>query len=171
MNVIDCNLSHREPVLAILNDAIVNSTALYDYKPRTLEMMSSWFEAKERGNFPVIGLVEGEELVGFGSFGSFRPFPGYKYTVEHSVYVRAKHRGRGAGKRLLEEIIQLAREQNFHVLVGVIDSQNSVSINLHKRLGFQLAGTIHQGGFKFGRWLDVDFYQLTLATPSEPVDG
>jgi len=171
MNLIRCDESWSNQILEIFNRAILTSTALYEYKPRTPEFMATWFENKRRGNFPVIGLVEGEELVGFGSFGSFRPFPGYKYTVEHSVYVRAKHRGRGAGKRLLEEIIQLAREQNFHVLVGVIDSQNSVSINLHKRLGFQLAGTIHQGGFKFGRWLDVDFYQLTLATPSEPVDG
>jgi phosphinothricin acetyltransferase len=116
-------------------------------------------------------LVEGQELVGFGSFGSFRPFPGYKYTAEHSVYVSEKHRGRGAGKRLLQEIIRLAGEQNYHVLVGVIDSQNSVSINLHQRLGFHLSGTIRQAGFKFGGWLDVVFYQLILNTPATPVDG
>jgi L-amino acid N-acyltransferase YncA len=171
MNLIRCDESWSAQILDIFNHAIVTSTALYEYKARAPEFMAAWFENKRRGNFPVIGLVEGTELVGFGSFGSFRPFPGYKYTVEHSVYVSAKHRGRGAGKRLLEEIIRLAREQNYHVLVGVIDAQNSISINLHKRLGFQLAGTIRQAGFKFGKWLDVEFYQLLLETPANPIDG
>jgi L-amino acid N-acyltransferase YncA len=171
MILIRCDESWASQILDIFNHAILTSTALYEYKPRTPEFMATWFENKRRGNFPVVGLVEGEELVGFGSFGSFRPFPGYKYTVEHSVYVSAKHRGRGAGKRLLEEIIGLAREQNYHVLVGVIDARNSVSINLHKRLGFQLGGTIREAGFKFGKWLDVDFYQLVLSTPPAPVDG
>jgi L-amino acid N-acyltransferase len=171
MKLIRCDESWSGQILDIFNHAIVTSTALYEYQPRTPEFMATWFENKRRGSFPVVGLVEGEELIGFGSFGSFRPFPGYKYTVEHSVYVSAKHRRRGAGKRLLEEIVRLAREQNYHVLVGVIDSQNEVSINLHKRLGFQLAGTLRQAGFKFGRWLDVDFYQLTLNGPTEPVDG
>lgn len=171
MNLIRCDESWSGQILGIFNNAILTSTALYEYKPRTVEFMATWFENKRRGNFPVIGLVEGEELVGFGSFGTFRPFPGYKYTVEHSVYVSEKYRGRGAGKRLLEELIRLAGEQNYHLLVGVIDSQNRVSINLHKRLGFQLSGTIRQAGFKFGRWLDVDFYQLILNTPAAPVDG
>src|SRR4051812_16548607 len=117
MILIRCDESWAGQILDIFNHAILTSTALYEYKPRTPEFMATWFENKRRGNFPVVGLVEGEELVGFGSFGSFRPFPGYKYTVEHSVYVSAKHRGRGAGKRLLEEIIGLAREQNYHVLV------------------------------------------------------
>src|SRR5436190_21392953 len=171
MNLVRCDESWSGQILEIFNQAILTSTALYEYKPRTVEFMATWFENKRRGNFPVIGLVEDGQLVGFGSFGSFRPFPGYKYTVEHSVYVSAKHRGRGAGKRLLEEIIRLAGEQNYHLLVGVIDSQNAISINLHKRLGFQLAGTIRQAGFKFGRWLDVDFYQLLLEMPANPIDG
>jgi phosphinothricin acetyltransferase len=172
MNLIRCDQAYSGQILDIFNDAILNSTALYEYKPRTLATMTTWFENKTRGNFPVIGLVTDHgELIGFGSYGTFRAFPGYKYTVEHSVYVAANHRGRGAGKILLQEIIRHARKQNYHVLVGVIDAQNSASIKLHKGLGFQHAGTIKQGGFKFGRWLDVDFYQLTLETPAKPIDG
>jgi L-amino acid N-acyltransferase YncA len=173
MRVIRCDPKrHAETILAIFNDAIVNSTALYDYKPRTMEMMAAWFEAKAKGNFPVIGIEnEAGELMGFGSFGIFRAFPAYKYTVEHSVYVDARFRGRGIGKRLLQEVIVAAESQEYHVLVGVIDSVNSVSIRLHERLGFTHAGTIRQAGFKFGRWLDVAFYQLILPTPSKPVDG
>ena len=109
--------------------------------------------------------------MGFGSYGTFRAWPGYKYTVEHSVYVASKYRGRGLGKLLLQEVIASAREQNCHVLVGAIDSQNLISIKLHERLGFQHAGTIREAGFKFGRWLDLMLYQLILDTPLHPVDG
>ena len=167
-----CDEAFTSQILEIFNDAILTATALYEYKPRTPEMMTTWFENKRRGNFPVIGLLDDKgEFLGFGSYGTFRAFPAYKYTVEHSVYVATRHRGRGAGKLLLEEIIRQAREQNYHVLVGVIDAQNSVSINLHKRLGFQHAGTVRHAGFKFGRWLDVDFYQLVLEGPANPMDG
>jgi L-amino acid N-acyltransferase len=110
-------------------------------------------------------------MMGFGSYGTFRAFPAYKYTVEHSVYVAADCRGRGLGKTLLQEIITQARAQNYHVLVGGIDSQNATSIHLHQRFGFEHAGTIRQAGFKFGRWLDLEFYQLILETPAQPVEG
>jgi len=163
---------HAAAILAIFNEAIVNSTALYDYKPRTMEVMRAWFEAKAKGNFPVIGVESADgELMGFASFGPFRAFPAYKYTVEHSVYVDARFRGRGVGRRLLDAAIHAAREQEFHVLVGGIDASNTASIQLHERLGFTHCGTIHQAGFKFGRWLDLAFYQRILDTPAHPVDG
>ncbi len=172
MQIIHCDESFAAPILAIFNDAIVNSTALYDYKPRTSESMAAWFAAKRASNFPVLGMVsETNELLGFASYGSFRAWPAYKYTVEHSVYVAASHRGKGIGKQLLRAIIQKAIAQDFHVMVGVIDSQNTASVELHKRLGFIHASTMRQIGFKFGRWLDVDFYQLILKTPEHPVDG
>jgi phosphinothricin acetyltransferase len=172
MEVIQCDSSYADQILAIFNEAILNSTALYDYKPRTAEMMATWFEAKKRGNYPVIGVVgQGGELMGFGSYGSFRAWPAYKYTVEHSLYVAAGWRRQGIGKRLLQEIISAARAQNHHALIGGIDSQNSASIQLHKRFGFELAGTLHQVGFKFGHWLDLQFYQLLLETPLRPIDG
>jgi phosphinothricin acetyltransferase len=173
MTIIQCeHQRHAAQILSIFNEAIVNSTALYDYKPRTQEMMRAWFEAKAKGNFPVIG-VQGDdgELMGFASFGSFRAWPAYKYSVEHSVYVDARFRGRGVGRRLLEEIIKAAREQDYHVLIGGIDAANKPSLALHERLGFTHCGTIRQVGFKFGRWLDLSFYQLILATPLQPIDG
>jgi L-amino acid N-acyltransferase len=171
MLVIRCDASFSEPILNIFNEAILNSTALYDYKPRTLENMATWFDLKNKGNFPVIGLLTAAgELMGFSSYGTFRGFAGYKYTVEHSVYVATKFRGQGVGKRLLQEVISAAQEQNYHVLVGVIDSANASSIALHKKFGFTHAGTIRQAGFKFNRWLDVDFYQLILPTPSVPLE-
>jgi L-amino acid N-acyltransferase len=172
MQVIECNPSHSESILAILNDAIVNTTALYDYKPRTPETMTPWFDAKRRGNYPVIGVISNEgALVGFASYGAFRPWPAYKYTVEHSLYVAKPSRRQGVGTLLLKSTIERATSQDYHVLVGGIDSTNAVSIALHERFGFEHVATMRQVGFKFGRWLDLCFYQLTLKTPAAPVDG
>ncbi len=172
MNLIDCDVSRAPEILAIFNDAILTSTALYDYKPRTMAMMQSWFEAKIRGNLPVIAAVAPSgELMGFGTYGPFRPHPAYKYTVEHSVYVARAYRGQGLGRGLLEAVISRARAQDFHSLIGVIDSQNIVSIKLHESLGFESAGQLRQTGFKFGRWLDIVFYQLILETPVQPTEG
>lgn len=173
MRIVPCTHErHANAILAIFNDAILNSTALYDYKPRTKETMTGWFETKAKGKFPVIGVEnDSGELMGFGSYGRFRAFPAYKYTVEHSVYVDARFRGQGVGKRLLQEIITSAGKQEYHVLVGVIDAANIVSIRLHESLGFGPCGTIRHAGFKFNRWLDVVFYQLLLPTPFEPRDG
>jgi len=172
MKIVACDRSFSEPIRAIFNDAIQNSTALYEYVPRMPERMATWFDAKEQGKYPIVGAVtESGELMGFASYGAFRMFPAYKYTVEHSVYVAAPFRRRGVGRRLLQEIIAAAQRQGYHALIGAIDSNNATSIALHRSLGFQPAGTLRQVGFKFGQWLDLDFYQLLLPTPSQPVDG
>ena len=173
MKIVPCTREqHAGAILEILNDAIAHSTALYDYKPRTTQSMEGWFAAKAAGRFPVIGAVGDDgTLLGFASYGSFRAFPAYKYSVEHSVYVHKDHRGHGLGLTLMQRLIDEARAQQLHVMVGGIDAANAGSIALHERLGFVHAGTIRQAGFKFGRWLDLAFYQLVLETPARPVDG
>jgi len=164
--------SHATAILEIFNDAIVNSTALYDYKPREPESMVGWFKAKEAGRFPVIGAVAPDgKLLGVASYGTFRAWPAYKYSVEHSVYVHKDHRGKGIGLALMRQLIAKAKEQQYHVLVGGIDVTNTGSIALHEKLGFVHAGTIKHAAFKFGKWLDLGFYQLMLETPAQPVDG
>jgi phosphinothricin acetyltransferase len=145
---------------------------LYDYRPRTSQQMVGWFEAKRQGGFPVIGVEdEAGRLLAFGSYGTFRAWPAYKYTVEHSVYVERDERGRGLGRVVMQALIEAARERGLHALVGAIDADNAGSIALHERLGFQRVGTMPQVGFKFGRWLDLALYQLLLDTPAAPVDG
>jgi L-amino acid N-acyltransferase YncA len=173
LNIIGCDAQrHSAAILAIFNDAIVNTTALYDYQPRTPESMVTWFEAKTKGRYPVIGVESDEgELMGFASFGPFRAWPAYKYTVEHSVYVDSRFRGQGVGRALLGAVILAAEKQDYHVMVGGIDATNAVSIKLHESLGFKSCGVVRHAGFKFGRWLDLAFYQLILRTPSTPVDG
>jgi len=164
--------AHGAPILEIFNEVIATSTALYEYVPRTPKYMAEWFAEKLAGRYPVIGAVDSSgALLGFGTYGVFRSKPAYKYSVEHSLYVHKDHRGKGVGAALLKKIIDAAQEQNYHVLVGGIDADNTASIELHKKYGFVHSGTVTQSGFKFGRWLDVAFYQLTLATPAKPVDG
>lgn len=172
MRIGECTFDQAPEILAIFNDAIANSTALYDYHPRTMANMESWFEAKRRGRFPVIGAFEDDgRLAGFVSYGTFRAWPAYKYSVEHSVYVRNDCRGHGLGRKLLQEIIVAAKVQDYHMLVGGIDATNEASIRLHQALGFTHCASIKQAGFKFGRWLDLEFYQLILPTPIQPRDG
>jgi L-amino acid N-acyltransferase len=171
VKILSCGRERAPEILAILNDAIVHTTALYDYRPRTADMMQAWMEGKERGQYPVIGIVsEQGQLLGFGTYGPFRNWPAYKYTIEHSLYVDRNHRGQGLGRLLLVELIEAARRQSFHALIGGIDAQNAASIALHRRMGFELCGTIRHAGFKFGRWLDLQFYELLLDTPAQPVE-
>lgn len=173
LSIVDCSLErHGAAILAIFNEAIAHSTALYDYKPRAPESMTPWFEAKARGGFPVIGVEDADgTLLAFGSFGTFRAWPAYKYSVEHSVYVHVDHRGRGLGRLVMQALIEAAKARGVHAMIGGIDASNAGSIALHDKLGFRHVGTLPQVGFKFGRWLDLAFWQLLLQTPVEPVDG
>lgn len=173
MRLIECSYQqHAEAILEILNDAIVTSTALYDYEPRHPDSMAGWFMAKESGRFPVLGAEDTEgRFLGFATYGSFRAWPAYKYSVEQSIYVHRDHRGRGVGRSLMHALIDRAIEQQYHVMVAGIDVTNNASIRLHEKLGFSHAGTIRQVGFKFSRWLDLAFYQLVLATPDQPAEG
>jgi len=171
--VVHCTFErHAAAILDVFNEAILNSTALYDYQPRTLQSMAGWFEAKRAGHFPVIGIEDADgALLAFASYGTFRAWPAYKYTVEHSVYVHKDHRGQGLGRMAMQHLIAAARQNDRHAMVGGIDAANTGSIALHERLGFKHVGTLPQVGFKFGRWLDLAFYQLLLDTPAQPIDG
>lgn len=173
VTIVHCSFDrHADVILEIFNEAIVNSTALYDYKPRAPQSMVPWFETKRNGNFPVLGVEDAAGvLLAFGSYGTFRAWPAYKYTVEHSVYVHKDHRGQGLGHKVMQALIAAARQNDVHAMMGGIDATNAGSIALHERLGFNHVGTLPQVGFKFGRWLDLAFYQLLLDTPAHPVDG
>lgn len=171
--LVECTFEdHAHAILDIFNDAILNSTALYDYKSRTIENMVSWFQTKKQNGFPVIGMINpAGKLVGFASYGTFRAWPAYKYSVEHSVYVHQDYRGQGIAIELMKALINAAQHNDVHTMIGGIDATNISSIRLHEKLGFVHTGTLPQVGFKFGRWLDLAFYQILLRTPEQPVDG
>ncbi|MGF1541297.1 MAG: GNAT family N-acetyltransferase, partial [Pleurocapsa sp.] len=170
--IVSCDYDrHGTAILEIFNQAIATSTALYDYQPRTLATIQTWFEVKTKNNYPIIGIESDRgSLMGFASYGTFRSWAAYKYSIEHSVYVDSPYRGRGIGKKLLQELIKVAQQQNYHMMIGGIDAENHVSIKLHQSMGFQHCGTIKHAGYKFGRWLDLEFYQLILATRDLPTE-
>ena len=155
-------------ILEIFNDAILNTTSVYYYRPHTIEDRLSWYEEKVRNGFPVLVFEEKDRVVGFATFGPFRDRPAYKYTVEHSVYVRRDHRGRGVGTRLMMDIMKIANERGYATMVAGIDSSNEASRAMHENLGFTNCGTVKSVGYKFGKWLDVTFYQYELRWPITP---
>lgn len=157
-----------QAILDIFNEQIVTSTAVYLEEEQTLEMRMKWYLDRIQDKYPVIVITIDNIVAGFGSYGSFRA--GYKYTVEHSVYIHKDFRGKGLSKLVLDWLISSARENNFHVMMAVIDSENELSISLHKKYGFEEVGSMKQLGFKFGRWMTaVKFLQLTFETPVNPV--
>ena len=170
--VIRCTAPHLPVIQEILNDAILNTTALYEYAPRSEEAMREWLAVRVRDGIPVIGIEwEPGVLAGFATWGPFRPRAAYKYTAEHSVYVAERFRAAGIGRQLMEAIIAEAKQAELHMLIAGIDATNVASIALHRSLGFRCCGTVREAGFKFGRWLDLEFWQLILPTPEQPVDG
>lgn len=158
-------------IMEIYNDAILNTTAIYTYKVKTIEERMSWFQKKQEDNFPVIVFEKDNVVAGFATFGPFRPYPAYKYTVEHSVYVHKDCRKHGIGSALVKEIIKIADEREYKTIVAGIDASNENSIAMHEKMGFHYCGTVKKAGFKFGRWLDLVFYQLELGGPKNPIDG
>src|ERR1700712_1669989 len=101
-------------LLEIYNDVIINTTAVYDYEPHTLEMRKQWFETKQQQGFPVFVAVEGNEIAGFSSFGPFRAWAGYRFSVENSIYVSKNHRGKGIAKLLMPPLINAAKSLGMH---------------------------------------------------------
>src|SRR5215469_8117440 len=126
-----------EAMLAIYNDAIINTTAVYDYQPRTADIQRQWFESKQAQRLPVFVAGEGATIIGFGSFGPFRPWPAYQYTVENSLYVDSAHRRKGAGTALLASLLSAAESAGYHAMVAGIDATNEASLALHRRAGFE----------------------------------
>nr|WP_315202664.1 GNAT family N-acetyltransferase [uncultured Flavobacterium sp.] len=151
-----------QAILDIVNYNILNSTVLYDYNIRTYEQQKSILEEKISKNFPVIVALEEDKVVGFGMYSEFRFREAYKYTVEHSVYVGNDHQGKGIGKLLLQELIELAKQQNLHTMIAVIDAENQSSVDFHEKFGFKTVGIIKESGYKFDRWLHSVFMQLIL---------
>ncbi|MBN1082474.1 GNAT family N-acetyltransferase [Pseudomonas sp. PA-7-1E] len=160
---------HDLPAIrAIYNDAVLNTTAIWNEQPVDLANRQAWFSARQAQQYPILVTVDNDEVTGYASFGDWRPFEGFRYSVEHSVYVRNDQRGKGLGPRLMQALIERARSRGKHVMVAAIESGNLASICLHERLGFVTTGQMPQVGIKFGRWLDLTFMQLTLNPGAEP---
>ncbi|MED0960722.1 N-acetyltransferase family protein [Bacillus paramycoides] len=157
-------------ILDIYNDAILNTTAVYAYKPVTLENRIDWYEQKQADGYPILVYELDNKVVGFATFGPFRAWPAYKYSIEHSVYVNKEYRKNGIGTSLMKALIAIAKEREYMTLIAGIDAENEKSIAMHKNFGFVYSGTISKAGYKFNRWLDLAFYQLELNGPVKPIE-
>ena len=149
-------------MLEIYNDIIVNTTAVWHSEPHTLEMRREWFNQRKEMGFPIFVVVEDEQLLGFSTIGPFRPWYGYRFTVENSVYVAAASRGKGVANLLMQPLIDAARELKLHAIVAGIEAENEVSIGLHKKFGFTEVAHFKQVGWKFERWMDLKFLELIV---------
>lgn len=162
ISIRQATIEDMSSVLQIINHEILHSTSIYDYKPRTLEQQVIIYREKKNKDFPFIVAEKNEKVVGFGTYGAFRFKDAYKFTVEHSVYVHQDYTGNGIGSALLKELIEIAKLQKMHTMIGVIDSENMGSISFHERMGFKRSGHLKETGYKFDRWLDSVFVQLIL---------
>ena len=162
INIRDAVEADLPQILEIYNDVIQNTTAVYDYEPHTADMRKKWFNDRRQDGFPVIVATNDDEITGFGSFGFFRPWQAYRFTVEHSLYVKKERRGEGISKLILPKLIALAKSMGKRTMVAGIDAENMSSIKLHEQFGFVKSAHLKQVRFKFERWLDLVFYQLML---------
>jgi len=149
-------------ILDIYNDVILTTTAVYSEEPHTLQMRQVWFNERLSAGFPVIVAVADDAIAGFGTYGHFRVWPCYRFTVEHSVYVHKDMRGRGISKILLTDLITKAKAAGMHAMIAGVDSENDVSLQLHLKFGFTQVARFKEVGFKFGRWLDLVFLEMIL---------
>jgi phosphinothricin acetyltransferase len=154
-----------DTLCAIYNPEVLESTVTFDLVPRTLDEQRLWI-ADHSGSYPAIVAEDTTsatpEVVGFASLSAYRPRPAYATTVEDSVYVRRDQRGRGVGRVLLADLVELAIDHGFHSVIGRIVGDHEVSIALHTKLGFEEVGREREVGRKFGRWLDVVLMQRML---------
>jgi L-amino acid N-acyltransferase len=152
-------------ITAIYNEVVASSAAVWTEKPDTETDRLAWMQARRALGYPVLVAAEGTDVLGYGTFGDFRAWPGYRYSVEHSVYIHADHRGRGLGRAIIGELVSAATALGKHVLIAGIDGDNIASIRLHERAGFAEVARMPEVGRKFGRWLDLVFMQRVLDTP------
>ena len=163
MEIRDAGLADLPALLAIYNEVIATSTAIYTEQPATLDDRVTWWNARVAQGYPVLVATDSSGVIGFASFGDFRAWPGYRFTVEHSVHVRADRRGAGAGTALMRVLLARAAAMGKHVMIAGVDADNQPSLQFHERLGFSRVAHFSQVGFKFGRWLDLVFLQRYLS--------
>lgn len=155
-------------IMDIYNDAVANTTAIWNDTLVDLENRRQWLAARQARKFPVLVAVAadgagGEAVVGYASYGDWRAFEGFRHTVEHSVYVHKEARGGGIGKLLMRELIARAASEGIRVMVACIEAENAASIRLHEAMGFRTAGVYREVGTKFGRWLDLACMELKVS--------
>jgi phosphinothricin acetyltransferase len=163
--IIEAKEVHLPGIVEIFNHAVRETFSIWSETETTLDLRRAWLLARNAAGFPVVVAVDPakhDAVLGYGSFGVFRDFPGYVKTVEHSVYVAPAAQRRGVGRAILAELIVRARAKGLAAMVGGIDSANEGSIALHEAAGFEIQGILKGVGRKFGKNLDLIFMVKAL---------
>lgn len=155
-------LSDIPAILSIYNQAVRETTAIWNNREVDLENRVHWFNERASSGHPVLVALNGAQVIGYAAYGPFRPFEGFAQTVENSVYVASGAQGRGVGKLLLKALLRHAEQSAIHVMVAGIEAGNAASIELHKQFGFVETGRMPEVGFKFGRYLELVFLQKEI---------
>ncbi|WP_241963261.1 GNAT family N-acetyltransferase [Paracoccus suum] len=155
-------------IAAIYAALIADTTITFRSAPTSTEDRAAWIAERQASGFPVMVSERDGDVLGYASYGPFRGLDGYRLTVEHTIALSPAARGQGLGRELMQALIARARSDGLHVMVGALSSDNAASRRMHAALGFTLAGTLPQTGQKFGRWLNLELWQLLLDGRERP---
>jgi phosphinothricin acetyltransferase len=151
-------------ITAIYAAHVLTGTSSFELDPPSEAQMRQRFDAVRVAGLPYLAALLDGELAGYAYASPFRPRPGYRYTVEDSIYVDPGATGRGIGRRLLQRLVDDCAALGLRQMLAVIgDTGNVASIELHRSCGFERAGVLRAVGFKFERWIDVVLMQRALA--------
>lgn len=166
----DARESDLPDILVIHNNAIAETTAIWDTELADIHEREAWFAARTGAGHPVLVAEIGGKLAGYASYGQFRPKSGYRFSVENSVYVSDIFHRRGVATALMRALLARAENGDVHAMIAAIESSNRTSIALHEKFGFTTVGQLPEVGYKFGRWMDLTLMQRTfpegVASPS-----
>ena len=169
MQIRDAVQGDFDQITAIYNHVLISSTAIYSDRPATAEERISWWRSRIAQGFPVLVAADGVHIAGFATFGDFRAWPGYRFTVEGTVHIKTGSRGQGVGTELLKAILARARAMGKHVMIAGVDSENAASLRFLERFGFEPAGRLREVGYKFDRYLDLVFLQYWITPPARQI--
>ena len=165
MNIREAVQADFDEITAIYNEVVANSTAIYNDRPATCEERIAWWTSRQEQGYPVLVAADGNSVAGFGSFGDFRSWPGYRFTVEGTIHIHASWRGQGLGTELLKMLVSRAKDLGKHIMFAGVDAENAASLRFLERFGFERVAHLREVGFKFNRFLDLTFLEYWLTPP------
>ena len=166
MQIRDAVPADFEQITAIYNEVLIHTTAIYNDRPATVEERIAWWHSRVEQGFPVLVAANSAGVLGFATFGDFRAWPGYRFTVEGTVHIHPGARGQGVGTELLKTILARAKSMGKHIMIAGVDSQNTASLRFLERFGFERAGYLREVGYKFDRFLDLVLLQYWITPPA-----
>jgi len=166
--------SARATDLAAITDIyahhVLHGLASFEIEPPSVAEMTRRYQTVVTQGYPYFVATANATVLGYTYAGAYHQRPGYRHTVENSVYVEHMQVGRGIGRRLLDTLIDECERSGFRQMLAIIgNSDNRASIKLHERCGFTLTGIFRSVGHKHGRWVDSVLMQRALGVGDAPI--